>query len=74
VAALSAPLDEDGCTLRDRQNPDPALRARPVVGLEVLRGLREAGNGAWSHRTVGVSWLGRTTRWVRVGREHLLCR
>jgi uncharacterized protein (DUF2147 family) len=67
----------------------------------VLRGLHEAGDGAWSDGTiydpssgrtyrcelrldgddrlrlrgyVGVSWLGRTTRWVRVGRENLLCR
>ena len=83
------------------QNPDPGLRARPVVGLEVLCGLRPTDDGAWTDGTisdpssgrpyrcelrldgddrlrlrgyVGVSWLGRTTRWVRVGRENPLCR
>ncbi len=101
VVWLRSPLDEDGCALRDRQNPDPGLRMRPVLGLEVLRGLRRSGDAAWSDGTiydpssgrtyrcelrldgddrlrlrgyVGVSWLGRTTRWVRVGREPLACR
>lgn len=100
VVWLRSPLDEEGCALRDRQNPEPALRARPVVGLEVLRGLRPAGDGAWTGGTiydpasgrtyrcearldgvdrlrlrgyVGVSWLGRTTRWVRVGSERRAC-
>jgi uncharacterized protein (DUF2147 family) len=36
VAWLRSPFDEDGCELRDRNNPDPALRARPVLGLEIL--------------------------------------
>lgn len=27
----------------DRNNPDPALRARPVQGLEILSGFRDAG-------------------------------
>jgi uncharacterized protein (DUF2147 family) len=101
VAWLRSPLDEDGCTLRDLRNPDPQLRARPVVGIELLRGLRRADDGSWTGGTiydpssgrtyrcnlrldghgrlelrgwVGVSWLGRTTRWVRVGRENPSCR
>ena len=72
-----------------------------MVGLEVLRGLRPAGDGGWTGGTiydpssgrtyrceprlddddrlrlrgyVGVTWLGRTTRWVRVGSENLFCR
>ena len=36
---LHSPLDEDGCELRDKNNPDPALRKRPVVGLQILGGL-----------------------------------
>src|SRR5215475_6164246 len=39
VVWLRSPLDEDGCELRDRNNPEPGLRNHPVVGLEVLRGL-----------------------------------
>jgi uncharacterized protein (DUF2147 family) len=39
VVWLRSPLDEEGCELRDKNNPDPALRERPVVGLEILHGL-----------------------------------
>ena len=39
VVWLHSPLDEEGCELRDKNNPDPALRARPVLGLQILRGL-----------------------------------
>jgi uncharacterized protein (DUF2147 family) len=39
VVWLHSPLDEEGCELRDKNNPDPALRNRPVIGLEILRGL-----------------------------------
>ncbi len=100
VVWLRGPLDMDGCALRDRQNPAPELRTRPILGLEVLRGLRPAADGRWtggaiydpsSGRTyrceaqladadrlrlrgyVGVTWLGRTTQWVRVGSEERLC-
>ncbi len=100
VVWLRAPFDEDGCTLRDRENPDPALRTRPVLGLEVLRGLQPAPDGAWTDGTiydpssgrtyrcearldgddrlrlrgyVGVTWLGRTTRWLRAGSEGRAC-
>jgi uncharacterized protein (DUF2147 family) len=39
VVWLRSPLDEQGCELCDKNNPDPALRERPVLGLEILRGL-----------------------------------
>jgi uncharacterized protein (DUF2147 family) len=48
VVWLRSPLDEDGCELRDRHNPEPGLRDRPVVGLEVLRGLSPRSDGTWS--------------------------
>src|SRR6516164_1628325 len=48
VVWLRSPLDEDGCELRDQHNPEPALRDRPVVGLEVLRGLSPRSDGTWS--------------------------
>ena len=42
VVWLRSPFDDDGCDLRDRHNPEPALRARQVMGLEILRGLDAA--------------------------------
>jgi uncharacterized protein (DUF2147 family) len=33
----------------DRRNPDPALRSRPILGLQVIEGLTAAGNGTWEH-------------------------
>ncbi|HTP64691.1 MAG TPA: DUF2147 domain-containing protein [Geobacteraceae bacterium] len=31
----------------DRKNPDPALKSRPIIGLQVIEGLISAGNGSW---------------------------
>ncbi|HEU0305086.1 MAG TPA: DUF2147 domain-containing protein, partial [Gaiellaceae bacterium] len=47
VVWLRSPLDEDGCDLRDRRNPDTALRRRRVEGLEILRGLLPRPDGTW---------------------------
>jgi len=47
VVWLRSPFDDDGCDLRDRNNPDPALRRRPVVGLDVLHGLKARSDGTW---------------------------
>ena len=47
VVWLRSPLDEDGCDLQDRRNPDPMLRARKVEGLEILRGLTRQPDGTW---------------------------
>jgi uncharacterized protein (DUF2147 family) len=49
VAWLRSPLDDDGCALRDRRNPDPALRSRKVEGLEILRGLTRRPDGTWGN-------------------------
>ena len=47
VLWLRSPLDENGCPLRDRRNPDPALRERMVEGMEILRGLAPRHDGTW---------------------------
>jgi uncharacterized protein (DUF2147 family) len=47
VVWLRSPFDEFGCELRDRRNPDEALRDRPVLGLEILHGLTPAAGGEW---------------------------
>jgi len=53
VAWLHSPLDEDGCELRDKNNPDPALRNRRVIGLQILSGLVASDQNP-------VSWTGGT--------------
>jgi glucan biosynthesis protein C len=49
VVWLRSPWDEFGCELRDRFNPDTALRDRTLVGLEILSGLSgsSGGDGVW---------------------------
>lgn len=32
----------------DRRNPDPALRGRSLVGVEIVSGLRQTATGAWT--------------------------
>jgi len=62
VVWLRHPLDERGCTLRDEENPEPALRGRPVVGLEILRGLEASPDdpGAWRGGEIYDPGSGRT--------------
>jgi uncharacterized protein (DUF2147 family) len=33
----------------DRKNPDPKLRNRPIIGLQVIDGLAAAGGNRWEH-------------------------
>jgi uncharacterized protein (DUF2147 family) len=47
VVWLRSPLDEDGCQLTDRHNPDAALRGRKVEGLKILWGLTSRPDGTW---------------------------
>jgi uncharacterized protein (DUF2147 family) len=41
------PNDAQGRPLADLENPNPALRTRPLLGLTVLSGLRRAGERTW---------------------------
>ena len=36
----------------DRENPDPGLRERPIIGLQMLEGFRYAGKGTWHKGTI----------------------
>lgn len=38
----------DGRPRVDQRNPDRALRRRPLVGVEIVSGLREASPGVWT--------------------------
>ena len=46
------PNDAQGLPLVDVLNPDPALRTRPLLGLEILSGFRPAGDGTWDGGTI----------------------
>ena len=60
VVWLRSPLDEDGCDLLDRFNPDPTLRGRRVEGLEILRGLTPRPDGTWENGRIYDPATGRT--------------
>lgn len=62
VVWLRSPLDEDGCELRDRNNPNSELRARSVLGLEILRAASVTASGDAAERcTVYDPVSGRTS-------------
>ena len=44
--------ERDGKPVRDRHNTDAALRDRPIMGLEILRGFSYTPNGTWTGGTV----------------------
>lgn len=45
---LWEPNDERGRPRVDNHNPDRALRTRSLIGVEIVRGLRETSPGVWS--------------------------
>ena len=48
VVALRKPRDDKGRPRLDKENPNPALRSRPVIGLTILSNMRANGQGTWS--------------------------
>ena len=64
IVWLRSPFDVDGCPLRDRENPDPELRDRELIGAEILSGLRREGgeDDRWSGGAVYDPDSGRTYR------------
>lgn len=66
VVWLRSPFDAFGCALRDAENPEPALREREVIGLELLRGLRASpaadGWDGWDGGEIYDPGSGRTYR------------
>ncbi len=47
IVALKKPLDKQGRPKVDHENPDPALRSRPVIGLEIMSGMKPDGQDRW---------------------------
>ena len=65
IVALTEPLypadDPDAGKVKfDRENPDPAQRARPVIGLRILEGLTLRESGRWEGGTVYDPEIGTT--------------
>lgn len=48
IVWLWEPSDAQGHPRMDNHNPDRGLRARSLVGVEIVRGLRETSPGVWS--------------------------
>jgi uncharacterized protein (DUF2147 family) len=55
---------EAGEIIRDRNNPDEALRDRPIVGLKMLKGFKFAGESKWENGTIYDPEKGKTYKCV----------
>ena len=48
IVGLKEPISKiDGKPKVDRENPDPSLRKRPLIGLQILIGMKPDGDGRW---------------------------
>lgn len=53
VIWMKTPLDKiTGKPQLDVKNPDPNLRTRPIVGLQLIKDFRSASGGKWSGGTI----------------------
>lgn len=52
IAWLKKPYHHDGTLKRDPENPDKALRQRPLCGIEVFTGLARTDADTWAHGRV----------------------
>lgn len=59
---LGSPNKNEGRAKTDVKNPDPALRDRPLIGLQIFKGFRYDGNGEWSGGTIYDPNSGKTYR------------
>ncbi len=47
IVGMAKPLNKEGKPKTDKDNPDPALRSRPVIGLQVVNGMQPDGDNRW---------------------------
>ena len=52
IAELDEPLDAEGNPKLDTNNPDPALRSRPLLGMDLIAGFSPRGEGKWGGGTI----------------------
>jgi uncharacterized protein (DUF2147 family) len=48
IVGMAKPLNKEGKPKTDKDNPNPALRARPVIGLQVVSGMQPDGDNRWT--------------------------
>ena len=80
IVWLEEPLytedDEDGEAGEpkiDKNNPDPALQARPIMGLELMQGFIYDGKGTWKKGTIYDPDNGKTYKCkIRLGDDGVL--
>ncbi len=65
----SANADE-GRPDTDEKNPDPALRNKPLIGLQLFQGFDYAGNGRWTGGTIYDPNSGKTYRCIVTYVDH----
>jgi uncharacterized protein (DUF2147 family) len=59
-----SPNADDDRPDKDEKNPDPALRNRPLTGLELFAGFSYDGDGRWSGGTIYDPNSGKTYRCI----------
>lgn len=47
IVGMAKPLNKAGLPKTDKDNPNPALRSRPIIGLEVVSGMEPDGDNRW---------------------------
>lgn len=47
IVGMAKPLNKLGKPKTDKDNPNPALRSRPVIGLQVVNGMIPDGDNRW---------------------------
>lgn len=62
VTWLWEPIDAEGEPMRDKHNPDPRLRVRPIVGLSLLEDFRRPDEGEAMEGSIYNPENGRTYR------------
>ena len=61
---------EEGEPKIDRNNPDPDLQSRPIMGLELMQGFKFDGKGTWKKGTIYDPDNGKTYKCkVRIGED-----
>ena len=48
IVGMKKPLNKKGQPKRDKHNPNPSLRKRPVIGLTIMTSMKADGDRSWS--------------------------
>jgi uncharacterized protein (DUF2147 family) len=48
ITWLKNPNDKTGQPAKDSYNPDPSLKSRQVIGIQIIRNMKPSGDGHWT--------------------------